>query len=280
MPSVLPRRLSRTSPGPATNWALRSGIRTASAARPSGSKRKSRRSSAPRRRPYLSHLLVHEQDGPRVLHDLEFSFLTRGFETPAAKHLEAIPGRIGAVLAELPLRDAGCLLPAWDDLAGFSAACRARGVASTVGATKDLGGNIDKSIPRSTQAVYVELLGSQASDFLADYQSYGLAGKVPLLRPGGEGAAARDHDHDRPVGAAEREAPGGRGHLHGLPVTISHTTYSPVQDTYICKVENVGGTLRNAPVTTYPSVPPWGYLSQSAWLSDFTTGNANRQPWG
>jgi threonine aldolase len=79
--------------------------------------------------PDLSHLLQHEDDGPRLLHGLEMSLLTRGFETPAARHLEAIPGRLGAVLAELPLRDAGCLLPTWDDLAELSRACRARGVA-------------------------------------------------------------------------------------------------------------------------------------------------------
>lgn len=79
--------------------------------------------------PDLSHLLVHEEDGPRILHDLEISFLTRGFEAPAARHLEAIPGRVGAVLVELPLRDAGCLLPSWDDLVALSGACRARGTA-------------------------------------------------------------------------------------------------------------------------------------------------------
>jgi threonine aldolase len=79
--------------------------------------------------PDLSHLLVHEEDGPRVLHDLEICFLTRGFETPTARHLDAIAGHVGAVLAELPLRDAGCLLPSWDDLAALSEACRAREVA-------------------------------------------------------------------------------------------------------------------------------------------------------
>jgi threonine aldolase len=79
--------------------------------------------------PDLSHLLVHEEDGPRILHDLEICFLTRGFEAPTARHVEAIPGRVGAVLVELPLREAGCLLPTWDDLATLSEACRARGVA-------------------------------------------------------------------------------------------------------------------------------------------------------
>jgi threonine aldolase len=79
--------------------------------------------------PDLSHLLLHEEDGPRVVHGLEVSHLTRGFETPAARHLAAIPGLLGAVLVELPLREAGCLLPAWDDLAALSRACQARGVA-------------------------------------------------------------------------------------------------------------------------------------------------------
>jgi threonine aldolase len=79
--------------------------------------------------PDLSHLLVHEEDGPRVLHDLEISFLTRGFETPTAEHLDGVPGRLGAVLAELPLRDAGCLLPTWVELTDLYAACCERGVA-------------------------------------------------------------------------------------------------------------------------------------------------------
>jgi threonine aldolase len=79
--------------------------------------------------PDLSHLLVHEEDGPRILQDLEIVFLTRGFETPTVAHLDAVPGRLGAVLVELPLRDAGCLLPTWDELEELAAACRARGVA-------------------------------------------------------------------------------------------------------------------------------------------------------
>src|ERR1700743_2831816 len=73
--------------------------------------------------PDLSHLLMHEEDGPGLLHGLEISLLTRGFEAPAARHLAAIPGRLGAVLAELPLREAGCLLPTWDDLAELFQGC-------------------------------------------------------------------------------------------------------------------------------------------------------------
>ena len=35
---------------------------------------------------------------------------------------------MGAALLELPLRDAGFLLPTWDELVAFSGACRARGI--------------------------------------------------------------------------------------------------------------------------------------------------------
>lgn len=79
--------------------------------------------------PDLSHLLIHEENGPRILQGLRFEYLTQGFQAPNAAHLAALPGRLAAVLVELPLRDAGCLLPTFDDLAGLSAACRERGIA-------------------------------------------------------------------------------------------------------------------------------------------------------
>lgn len=53
------------------------------------------------------------------------------------------------------------------------------------------------------------------------------------------------------------------------PVSLNQTTWSPVQNEYICKVENVGGTMRNVPITTFPNVPPWGTLSQSEWQPTF-----------
>ena len=46
-----------------------------------------------------------------------------------AADLEEVPGRLGAALVDLALRDAGCLLPSWDDLEfGLSSAARQRGV--------------------------------------------------------------------------------------------------------------------------------------------------------
>ncbi len=52
----------------------------------------------------------------------------------------------------------------------------------------------------------------------------------------------------------------------------------PTQNVYICKVENVNGTLENVPIKTYPAVPPWGTLDYATWLQAFnadSTGQAS-----
>ncbi|MCW2736066.1 beta-eliminating lyase-related protein [Nocardioides sp.] len=78
--------------------------------------------------PDMSHLVRYEQDGPRRVLGLELEWLTTGRETPTAEALARIGGRLGAAMVELPLRDAGCLLPTWDELVELSAAARERGV--------------------------------------------------------------------------------------------------------------------------------------------------------
>jgi threonine aldolase len=78
--------------------------------------------------PDVSHLLVHEMDGPRRLHGFEVEHLTRGPEVATAESLSSVFGTLGAVLVELPLRDAGCLLPTWEELAELSEAARDRDV--------------------------------------------------------------------------------------------------------------------------------------------------------
>jgi threonine aldolase len=74
--------------------------------------------------PDLSHLLVHEEDGPRLLHGFRFERLTAGARTPTAADLRALPAGLGAVLVELPLREAGCLLPTWEALVELAEAAR------------------------------------------------------------------------------------------------------------------------------------------------------------
>jgi threonine aldolase len=78
--------------------------------------------------PDLSHLLMHEDDGPRRLHGFEFEHLTTGRKTATADDLKKLAPGLGAALVELPLREAGCLLPSWDDLSALSAAADELGV--------------------------------------------------------------------------------------------------------------------------------------------------------
>jgi threonine aldolase len=78
--------------------------------------------------PDLSHLLQHEDDGPRRLHGFEFDHLTTGPATAAADDLRRLSPGLGAALIELPLRDGGCLLPSWDDLTALSETARELGV--------------------------------------------------------------------------------------------------------------------------------------------------------
>ncbi|RNI20473.1 threonine aldolase family protein [Flexivirga caeni] len=78
--------------------------------------------------PELSHLLRHELDGPALLHDLRCERLGTGRQVPTVAQLDAIPGPLGAVLLELPLREAGFVLPTFGELRDFSARCRDRGV--------------------------------------------------------------------------------------------------------------------------------------------------------
>lgn len=60
------------------------------------------------------------------------------------------------------------------------------------------------------------------------------------------------------------------------PVSFSHMTWSPVQNSYICKVEKVNGVLQNVPIKTYPAMPPWGLLTQSEWMTNFKQQSTGR----
>ncbi|MET0525626.1 MAG: beta-eliminating lyase-related protein [Nocardioides sp.] len=77
--------------------------------------------------PELSHLLQHEDDGPRLLHGFRFEHVSTGRALPTVEDLDRLGSGLAAVLLELPLRDAGCLLPEWDDLVALTTRSRELG---------------------------------------------------------------------------------------------------------------------------------------------------------
>jgi threonine aldolase len=76
----------------------------------------------------LSHLVLHELDAPAALHDIRFEHLTLEPRQPTVADLDAIAGRLAALSVELPLRDAGYLLPTWDELVALTDRAREHGV--------------------------------------------------------------------------------------------------------------------------------------------------------
>ena len=222
-----------------------------------------------------------------------------------------------------------------------------QGVAGFAAQFTKLGGKIDKmiwvpsdsvdmssfvsAIPASTQAVFVVLSGTQAANFVNDYQSFGLKKKIPLMGittltdqaalPAENSSAAlgvyTDSQYCDGDPSAVNQAFANAYHaaygvypsyyseagytkaqilvdalksLHGQvtsekalsaamravtitaprgPVSLSHVTWSPVEDEYICKVESVNGTMRNVPILTFTAVPPWGTLTQANWNTIF-----------
>lgn len=217
-----------------------------------------------------------------------------------------------------------------------------------------LGGKIDKTlwpplttadygpyvsaIPKSTQAVFAETLGSGAVDFTKAYAQFGLRGKIPLygnttifdysVLPGevpsdvlGDQMSAQYCDginnpvnstftslfkktyHVFPGYYAEAAyvhaelAVAALKRLSGVatdtttvartlkstavtaprgPVRLSPVVDGPIQNDYICKVENVHGMLEDVPIKTYPSVQPWGTLPYRTWLQEFTADSVGR----
>lgn len=76
----------------------------------------------------LSHFVLHERDALSQLHHLRVQLLTQEPRPATVADLDDLAGPLAAVSVELPLRDAGFLLPTWDELVAFTARARERGV--------------------------------------------------------------------------------------------------------------------------------------------------------
>lgn len=76
----------------------------------------------------LSHFVLHELDALPEVHRLRVQVLTHEPRPATVADLDAVAEPLAAVSIELPLRDAGYLLPAWDDLLALSSRARERGI--------------------------------------------------------------------------------------------------------------------------------------------------------
>src|SRR5688572_27100037 len=75
----------------------------------------------------LSHLEVHEREAFVHLTGLRPVWLTRAPRQPTAEEVTKLDERFGTLLVELPLREAGFLLPTFAELTELASAARERG---------------------------------------------------------------------------------------------------------------------------------------------------------
>ncbi|WP_268838258.1 threonine aldolase family protein, partial [Streptomyces sioyaensis] len=74
----------------------------------------------------LSHLEVHERDAYAVVSGLRMVHPTSAARPATAAEVYDLPEPFGTLALELPLRDAGFVLPSWDELTAVVAAARDR----------------------------------------------------------------------------------------------------------------------------------------------------------
>jgi branched-chain amino acid transport system substrate-binding protein len=60
------------------------------------------------------------------------------------------------------------------------------------------------------------------------------------------------------------------------PVKLNTVVDAPTQNIYVCKVENVHGTLSDVPIKTYTSVLPWGTLPYATWQAEYRTDSVGQ----
>ncbi|MFI6255944.1 threonine aldolase family protein [Micromonospora zamorensis] len=75
----------------------------------------------------LGHLEVHERHAYANLSGLRSTWPTTEPRNPTAAEIGALADPVSSVVIELPLRDAGFVLPTWDELAAASAAAHSIG---------------------------------------------------------------------------------------------------------------------------------------------------------
>jgi len=74
-----------------------------------------------------SHIFVHERSNYQLLDHFDALQVGDRHRPFTAADLDAIPGRLGAVGLELPMREIGGQVPSWDELDAIKAHCQTRG---------------------------------------------------------------------------------------------------------------------------------------------------------
>ncbi|MEU3453316.1 beta-eliminating lyase-related protein [Micromonospora sp. NPDC006766] len=130
----------------------------------------------------LNHPLLHERDAYAVLSGLRAVLTTSAPRNPTAEEIAALDEPIGTLLLELPLRDAGFVLPAWDELVAVVGAARQRGARVHLDGARLWESAVHLGHPAA------EIVALADSTYVSFYKSLGghsgaaLAGSTELMR--------------------------------------------------------------------------------------------------
>ncbi|PZG12691.1 threonine aldolase [Micromonospora craterilacus] len=191
----------------------------------------------------LSHPLMHERDAYAVLGGLRAVRTTTAPRNPTAEEVAALDEPIGTLLLELPLRDAGFVLPTWDELV------------ATVGAARDQGARVHLDGARIWESTVhlghstAEIAALADSTYVSFYKSLGgfsgaaLAGDADLVR------YARAWRH-RYGGTMFQQWPAALAALHGLDHEL------PRLAGYVAHARDVAAALAALPGARVHPAPP------------------------
>ncbi len=157
--------------------------------------------------------------------------------------MPTLPGRVAAALVELPLRDAGCLLPAWEDLVALSASAGARNIRLHFD-----GARIWEAQPFYDRPL-AEIAGLADSIYVSFYKGLGGLAGACLCGPDRLHRGGRRW-RKRMGGTIFRMTPEAVGALVGLRDRL------PLMGECVTWARALAAALPSYGVTAHPEVPP------------------------
>ncbi|MFC0007081.1 threonine aldolase family protein [Micromonospora siamensis] len=157
----------------------------------------------------LSHPMVHERDALPLLAGLRPVRVTDAPRNPTAEEVAGLDEPIGTLLLELPLRDAGFVLPTWDELVAVVDAARDRGARVHLD-----GARLWESTPHLGRSL-PEVAALADSTYVSFYKSLGGISGAALAGPDDLARYARAWQH-RYGGRLFQQWPAAAAALAGL----------------------------------------------------------------
>ena len=160
------------------------------------------------------HLEIHESRGYALLHGLRALLVGAPSRLMTVEDVRAIADPLGAFLVELPQREIGAQLPAWDELVELCAAARATGARLHLD-----GARLWEAAPFYERS-HAEIAGLFDSVYVSFYKGLGALAGAALAGDAGFIAEARAWQHrhgGRPVTIAPYALSAERGFEANLP---------------------------------------------------------------